>query len=166
MHNQVMRNQMRDSESSCIRVDSPQQNCMQRNNKDKHYYDSINNKKVIKNTTAMDPEDNDKNESKRQQQSNLYSSYNKHPTHKVAASSYNNWPGGLTPDPLKLIEDPAHLQLQHRQHLKLIQWTHWNLHWRPSTLGSYSTGNIWNWPSGLISDKLKRIEDPVHLQFR
>lgn len=47
----------------------------------------------------------------------------------MAASSYNrssdtsNWPNGLTPDPLKLIviEDPVHLQ--HRQHLKLTQWT-------------------------------------------
>ena len=92
MHNQVMCNQMWDSESSCIRVDSPQQNCMQRNNKEKHYYeyDSINNNKVIKITTAMGPEDSNKNESKRQQQSNLYSSYNKHPTHYVAASSYSN----------------------------------------------------------------------------
>lgn len=55
---------------------------MQRNNnKEKHYYASINNIKVIKNTTAMDPEDNNKNESKGQQQLNLYSSYNKHPTH-------------------------------------------------------------------------------------
>ena len=63
---------------------------MQRNNnKEKHYYASINNIKVIKNTTAMDPEDNNKNESKGQQQLNLYSSYNKHPTHYVAASSYN-----------------------------------------------------------------------------